>query len=131
MTTEWVTVEPLVDTPDQQEYWRGIPEWTPKVGDRVRVRLSGECRQVFSSALDYNDGPVVGLLPTTPTRHVDEEHGLTGIVDVVLVANTLFRGKPIPSDITHCFCVVFDEPLDGRWKMWGGTYAACELELLS
>jgi hypothetical protein len=122
---KWETVTPLVDDDEQRTYWE---PWAPKVGDRVRVTLSGECRQQFRSAQDYIGGPIVVLAPTTPGTHVDEESGKTGKVEFVV--GDEYAGRPVPPETSHRYGVRYDTPISGRWRMWGGCYAAIELEPL-
>ena len=90
--------------------------WVPpgvrpfKIGDRVRVRLSGECR-----------------LPQNVTthgyvEHYPEQNGMEGVV----IDNV---GWP-SADPAHTYLVKLP-PVDfGSWGVGGGTFAAIELELV-
>ena len=98
--------------------------WVPAVGDRVQVRLNGECRLLFGCALNHNDGPLVSLNGGPRIGHDDIEHGAIGTV--LRILGTYFQGRATRIDEHgHRFCVVFDAPR-GPW--WGSTYAAVELE---
>ena len=95
--------------------------WAPRIGDRVRVRLNGECREVFKSR-NKRTGDVIHDLP-----HAQEHNGLTGTV--------IERPSHLPArkNGAHCFFVLLDDPPTS--SPWGGTttmapFAAIELELL-
>lgn len=92
-----------------------VEPWHPKIGDRVRVRLNGECQLQFPA--------------TAPGRLADHESfdGYTGTVvqppwnlDPVAIAFLGSQG--------HSYAVKFDP---GQSTVWAGDFfAACELELL-
>ena|SRR5450755_1968554 len=92
--------------------------WVPEnarpflVGDRVRVRLSGECRHPKWK----ENGKV-------KRGHVAEEDGRVGRIEF------FFQG--VPSDGGHLMFVLYDEAI--RWHEYsvvGTGYAAIELEHL-
>lgn len=98
--------------------------WRPEgmrdfvAGDRVRVRLSGECRATWMS---YS---LITNLPTGPKAHHPLEEGRTGKV--------LRRpfGHPAQRE-DHPHFVWYDDPMStGEGLMVGGSYAPNELELL-
>lgn len=102
-------------TDDDRPYeWR-----TFRVGDRVRVRLSGECPVVFKHSVDGN-----GRVLTLNTPHYPNEDGITGYIATVPF-NRIIQGG------SHPYYVEFDKPIraDGYW-LAGGTFAATELEPL-
>ena len=106
MTIDWATVD--LDAPWQP--------WTPKVGDRVRIRLSGECQaEVQAGSPMHRAGMLSG--------HVPDEHGMTGTVDMV-------NSREYVRD-QHPYLVQFDRPLFlGNDCSCGDLYAAAELEPL-
>lgn len=100
-----------------------IEPWTPKVGDRVRVALNGEC-QHLRERTSLKHGPI-GIL----CGHQDGEHGRIGTVCI----------DPLPANFdygNHRYLVMFDKPWEHdngfhRARMTGAHYAACELERLT
>lgn len=97
--------------------------WTPQLGQRVRVRLSGECREHFTAYQD--DTPYF-----RPVPHYAEEDGRVGAVTEVR-----------QDEQGHRFYVDFEEPFRLRrryelfrgWvspRLMGACYAAIELEPL-
>lgn len=85
---------------------------TFRVGDRVRVRLNGECQAPWTS---------------TVPGHDDAEDGMVG--RVVHMPSHLRTNPDVES---HSVGVAFDGPgivIDGAW-WWGSAYAPEELELL-
>lgn len=90
--------------------------WEPysfKVGDRVRVRLSGECYWEENSRWPGS--------PFEP-KHPDGEHGAAGVV------LQIWSRELIPSG--HIYAVDFDHGVlvdDDRFHH-GGLFAAIELE---
>jgi len=101
----------------------GWIRWTPRVGDRVRVHPSPECRHPWSTVVD-------GRLLACSRRpgHRPEEDGQTGTVVPWPFPDL------VPTD-GHDVAVRFDRLLlfqdRGRWD-WrdGAAYAASELEPL-
>lgn len=89
---------------------RPIEPWEPKVGDRVRIVLNGECKGIKSKLGSRFD------------RHQPEEGGLIGIVvePSVVEDNEFTR--------THPYLVKF---MGFSHGIWGAIYAACELEPLT
>lgn len=116
--TTWEAVEPLTDTPEQREYFQSF-----KVGDRVRVRLSGECQAPWGELPWRNklgaigrDGHLVGenhrsgTVRTCPTRDCPLCQGALG----------------------HNVAIAYDESFFEEGCEWpGGHYAPAELEPLS
>ena len=88
--------------------------WTPTIGQRVRIRVSAECRA------RWNDSPdCIG--------HPETFDGRTGVFD----EDDQGQGHlpPPETQATHPYGVTFDEPVwfDRYW--WGGGwFAAIELE---
>jgi hypothetical protein len=106
------------------EYWE---PWTPKVGDRVRVHLSGEC-------LGY---------------HASEQDGVLGTVDDIIDFADIEADNataPTPEDVItrediagHIYSIVYDAPISIRLSKWevalgfspyeeDDLFAAAELE---
>ena len=82
------------------DFWQ---PWTPQPGQRVRVRLSGECR--------LHDGPLAWV------RSAD------GMVGTVIERR---EGGPFCKQFPgHVWAVLYDRAID--WCT-GATYAAAELE---
>ena len=114
MSTEtWTPVEPLTDDDLNQRYWR-----EPKVGDRVRVRLSGECQL---------EGPVLNI-ETRKTEHGRHPEFIDGQYGTVIVCHhcgsvscDLYEGHP--------FRVRLDERL-GNGPHFAAYLAPSELEIL-
>lgn len=101
------------EEPDLDQPWE---PWQPKVGDRVRVRLNGECHR------RYHVMSLLGTHSDVRYGHVPEEDGRIGTVAI---------GPGRPSEPSHRFAVVYDVPMfsDGL-PIVGGAYAAIELELI-
>lgn len=113
----------------------GTPVWyephTFKVGDRVRVRLSGECRQ----------SPAPGCLSDQRgvPLHMDVDDGLTGVIvsdETVFEHQDSFVATWMASaslnyyrSIGHPYNVLFDEPYVSGVDI--AAYAAIELEPLT
>jgi hypothetical protein len=123
MTRAWEPVEPLTAEPEQVAYWQEF-----KVGDRVRVRLSGECP--------------LRLVPLAPDANVhapDEDmvngpyegHHANGAIGIILtrLTDSASYGSGLAE---HYYVVYFEEPQP--WPAQPGqllfaeSYAACELE---
>ena len=84
---------------------RFFEPWTPKIGQRVRVRLSGEC-QFWGH------------------RHVFREDGAIATVERIV---------PLDRNHGHGYEVLFDKPWpcdpnDSDTQLIGSPYAAIELE---
>ncbi len=95
-----------------------VEPWQPKVGDRVRVRLSAECNLKWST-VGLSSGRDYGA-----QRHAPEVDGVVGSV----VEQPAFTNAP-PG---HPYPVRYDKPLwVGFNHVAGGNYAASELEPLS
>jgi len=108
---EWVAVEPLVDTPEQTAYWQR--EF--KVGDRVRVRLSGEC-QMPTDAF----GKLIGV----GHPHISGE-----CIGTVIPCPWLAQGCAHAEKWGHPYAVEFDGGIEVDGQVWRGShFAACELE---
>ena len=67
----WTSVAALTDEPQDQDFWE---PWQPKIGDRVRVRLNGECRFETSGFNRY------GVPSKRYPTHREWENGKTGTV---------------------------------------------------
>lgn len=97
--------------------------WTPKIGDRVRVRLSAECQRAVEPG---SPGAISGQ-----GSHAPQFDGLTGrIISPGIYAAVI--AAVINRD--HAYLVEFDQPItiDGyRHLVHGDAYAAAELELLT
>lgn len=108
--TTWTEVTPLVDDAPNRSYW---PQF--KVGDRVRVRLSGECQVEGEwrnhGNMDFETGVYRG--------HPDHSNGLVGVVNHT---SERYPGHPYRVGL-KCPCL----PVG---KKHAGYFAACELELL-
>jgi hypothetical protein len=101
------------------------PKWwepvTFKVGDRVRVRLSGECQSEphINSGAHHWGNPL----------HVDSEHRAIGTIELMDKGSAEYYDS-----IGHPFTVRFDEPVRITWRPGQlrprGVFAAAELELL-
>lgn len=112
----WTHVEPLVDAPAPAAYWES---WTPKIGDRVRVRLNGECR------VDWRSHDVQMTSKGLVQGHQLVEDGRLGTV------SDCGEGFPCPhtKPMGHEYGIEYDTPMDALGIVWaGGHYAAGELE---
>ena len=95
--------------------------WTPKVGDRVSVRLNGECKHKFAARSARSHQIFRGV------PHAREHDGLTG---TVIERPSHWPAVPMTS---HRYYVRFDVPPVTSY--WGGVttmapFAAIELEPL-
>lgn len=104
----WETVTPLTDETPQRTYWQEF-----KVGDRVRVRLSGECNRVWAAESALANEAIVG--------HPDEWNGRLGTV-VPAVRPELFSHHPVGVEVEG------DPVTLGGIVYQSGRFAACELE---
>lgn len=102
----------MIDEKDLDQPW--IPEgaWMPRIGERVRVRLSGECRHQWGEG--YCD----------PDGHFDFEDGLTGTV-ISPDGRPHHAGHPIwvGWDTAHRVSLP-----QGNLLLMGCPYALAELE---
>jgi hypothetical protein len=101
---------------------RPIEPWRPKVGDRVRVRLNGECRVTFTA---YGANDLIPRYSRHDGHHIAED-GQHGTVQL--------WPSPIASCASHPYFVRFDSPIpmdDSDGRLHGSIYAACELEALT
>ncbi len=105
-------------TPEQLN--QPVEPWHPKPGDRVRVRVNGECT---------HSGPVEAMLTgdflAEGGPHEEIEDGRPGVV-VILPSTDA-------SDVTHPYAVTYDEPFwseRDQLLIRGAHYAAAELEPL-
>lgn len=97
--------------------------WKPRVGQRVRIRLSGECRAELP----------VECTARFAGGNLAHHPGQDGVVGTV--SRPSYR---IPREnldyarrIDHPYCVNYDAPLEYLGRMWGGgNFASCELEPL-
>lgn len=95
-----------------------IEPWQPQIGDRVRVRLNGECQAAFVSR--FGTGQAFGT-----SSHIAESDGEIGTVSVF--------GELLISNPDHPFTVEFDKLIWSASEasfFFGAAYAACELEPL-
>lgn len=111
-------------------YWE---PWQPQPGQRVRIRLSGECQAQFISG--YSDLAVLGASfqrNFKDSGHVPEEDGAEGTVVTSGVLGRLREVVSVPDTrSSHPYVVQFEPWLPT--PSVGGTlraaaYAACELE---
>lgn len=96
--------------------------WSPQVGERVRVRISTECRW-------HRDVWRDGIAPEEAERIIAAVNGQIGTVHSHDVVNS-YPGENDPPD-THPIAVLLDEfvAVDGMDGVWaGGWFAAAELE---
>lgn len=109
----------MLDTDDQQisSAVQSILDARPtyRVGDRVRVRLSGECVRAWGGYTVFGEKK----LRVKTHGHYEALHGRCGVIDLV-------------NGDDHPYRVVFDRPLrlDARYQLVRGLFAATELELL-
>ena len=104
---DWATVD--LDAPWQP--------WTPQVGDRVRVRLSGECRRENDPNSPLSGAGVL-------EGHTLLRHGMTGTVDRLCRHSDCVR-------YGHVYTVILDEPIRlGDDEYRADCFAAAELEPL-
>jgi hypothetical protein len=91
--------------------------WIPRVGQRVRVVLGGEC-----AAIPDADSP---LAHQGGHGHSAWQHGLLGVVDEIATAES----DPDLVAQGHRYAVLWDEPHVDERGLWlgGAVYAACEL----
>jgi hypothetical protein len=108
--------------------YQPIEPYSFKVGDRVRVRLNGEC-----VSPPNEEGLALGY----PHRHFDGENGRLGTIDAIDSSEF----EPNHWNHTHRYSVLFDEPLLLEFLRprlpstveavaGSATFAACELEPL-
>jgi hypothetical protein len=112
--TNWTPVQPLSDEPQDLAYWE---PWQPKIGDRVRVRLSGECN-VIGPGREDPFSPVASAM-----AHPAHQDGVVGIVTQCHSACTGGGAHAVG----HHIRVEYLHPRGWRHM---GHFAACELELL-
>lgn len=134
MTREWtpVEIEPLVDDETQRSWWqpivRALSDWEPKVGDKVRVRLNGEC-QTFHMG----------------SGHAHDSHELIAIIRSGDIGGPGYMGANGAEGEVVSFCPPDDDETDegarqhvyyvsdatdGKWKRVDDFFAAGELEPL-
>jgi hypothetical protein len=98
-----------------------MPAWLPRfqVGDRVRVRLSAECRQNWPTDNGHGDG------------HQGEEDGRPGVIDRLWPVTD----HPDWGCQSHPYSVRYDQSFPSGLRQshyWsGGWYAITELEPLT
>jgi hypothetical protein len=113
--TNWTPVQPLSDEPQGQAYWE---PWTPKIGDRVRVRLSGECN-VSGPVRETPSSPIVH-----GPGHPAYQNGIEGTVTFCdpkcTGGGAHATGHRVRVDYLH----------PSGW-LHHGHFAACELEKIS
>lgn len=99
------------------EIWEPPGMWKPKVGDRVRIRLSAECRVSPHPDSTYARAGLPG--------HLAWEDGRTGEVTTFPLHESLVTQG-------HRYTVLWDAPrtVNGE-RVDGGCYAACELTPLT
>lgn len=98
--------------------------WVPAEGDRVRVRISGECR----ATLAYDTGRD-GLLSEVFVDRLGHSPTEDGAVGEVIIVEQWFDSGDSAHD-THRFMVEFDEPVAVDVVDHPQTchyFAACEL----
>lgn len=116
--TVWTPVESLIDEPTPKaDYWP-----TFKIGDRVRVRLSGECQMRYGRTR-LTTGHVTSLPKEVP--HADWEQGKVGTVRFLVDRDDIVDDA---TALAHTIAVEYDQwvPPD----CMGKAYAAAELEHL-
>ena len=108
----------LHDSETTPQFWEPV---TFKVGNRVRVRLSGECQLEHQQ-----DGPA-HRRGHIDRGHAPEEDGAIGTV-------LAYRDSPSTDWVAaqgHCIRVEFDDLVVIKGHPYSGSYyAAAELELL-
>lgn len=113
-------VDPEATSGDSGAFWE---PWVPAVGQRVRIKLSAECRygdrQRRDSAAARNG---------FPPGHADFEEGLTGFVLDSWFVKLINPGWP--EDPAHRFMVMWDHQaeLPNGETVNCSSYAASELE---
>jgi hypothetical protein len=118
--TNWTPVTLLSDEPQDQTFFE---PWQPKIGDRVRVRLNGECRfETFGMNRH-------GILSERKPSHREWEDGKTGTV--VLCRWIAEDGYCLSDRWGHGIVIEYDTEVN-RPDIFAkaGHYAACELEPL-
>jgi len=113
--TDWMPVAPLTDEPQAPAFWE---PWQFKIGDRVRVRLNGECN-VTGPVRETPASPIVH-----GPGHLAYQNGMKGTVTPCATGCTgggaHATGHPIRVDYLH----------PSGW-LHHGHFAACELEPLT
>lgn len=101
-----------------------IEPWQPKVGDRVRIRLGGECNiRPAHEGVTLSGRRVPD--PGTPGHADPCRDGLLG---------TVIERPPGLGGVDwrgHTYAVRYDHALVGTDNVIGSFYAACELEPLA
>ncbi len=111
----------MLNIDDDLHPWQPASAPTFQIGDRVRIRLSSECRALFRHFVPGSDA----ILRRGIFAHLPQEENRIGTI----IPRVLDR---IPTNDTHCYLVRFDVPiLLGRSRILSHGYAASELELLS
>ncbi len=120
--TAWTPVAPLTDEPQDQGFWE--PQQF-KIGDRVRVRLNGECR---FETLGMNS---LGVMSKPGLLHRAWEDGKTGtVIPCRYIASRGFC-EHASDGRGHKIVVQYDTAeIHPDISTDTGHYAAVELELL-
>ena len=103
----------MIDEQAEPRYWQGA--WRPRIGERVQVRLSPECRVVTPDGFLGHEGTAddgaIGIVEETPSG--SEEYGRA------------------MADRNHGIYVRFEPPIERPTEWWtGGWYCAAELSPL-
>lgn len=111
--SDWQPSPVLID----EDLDRPYEPWRPRIGQRVRVRLSGECQFVYPSGTKHfavSDAAIGTILNGLPFANCDHSDHQTA----------------------HRYCVVFEPPVlveqIGTYRHWlhSQCFAAIELEPL-
>lgn len=97
--------------------------WSPRLGDRVTIRLSGECR-----ALEDHKGEILPCSGGAPIiGHPPQQHGRSGTIRLRCDDFPCPHGYALGG---HGYVVVYDVPY-ATSRIWlGGHFAAIELDPL-
>lgn len=110
---------------EPRPYWQ---PWTPRVGQRVRVRLSGEC-----AARQHHHDTDARRVTLGPGGHYATEEGREG---VIVACTRQLCAEWRRDHWGHGVHVIYDEPFEieladgSAAKAIGQAYAAIELEPL-
>lgn len=122
MTDQWTQVSPWFEEPSEMKVGR---VWTPKVGDRVRVRLSGEC-------LATAEPDSVATRMGEPRWHRDApSDGFTGeVVEIDSVPFLAMQGHRYHVMWDRCYWWKGPGSILEECTVTGDEYAAIELDPL-
>ncbi len=125
--TQWVQVEPLIDTHEQRSYWQSSSELA--IGQRVRVRMTGECQTHHlgnghpRNAVEFAELICAGRIGGPG---FDGANGAIGVIVAICPAES----DESPGDAMHRYYVSDASLNNRRWVDVDDFFCAEELEPL-